>query len=225
MPSNSFLGVFAKSPLKPLEDHINLVNECAQLLTPFFERVYQLDWAGAEEIRKEISKLEKQADDIKRDLRTNLPSGLFMPINRQDILSLLTEQDKLANKAKDIAGRTIGRELQVPEPLHQSFKEYLARCLEASNQAKTAINELDELLEAGFRGREVNLVEKMIEKLDAIEDDTDSLQIHLRKGLMNIEAQLNPVDVMFLYKTIEWVGELADVAERVGSRLEMMLPG
>jgi Protein of unknown function DUF47. len=28
---------------------------------------------------------------------------------------------------------------------------------------------------------------------------------------------------MFLYKILEWVGDLADQAERVGARLELML--
>ena len=85
------------------------------------------------------------------------------------------------------------------------------------------INELDDLLETGFKGREVKLVEDMIERLDSIEDDTDRLQISLRRSLLSIEKNLNPVDVMFLYSIIEWVGELADISERVGSRLELML--
>jgi hypothetical protein len=34
---------------------------------------------------------------------------------------------------------------------------------------------------------------------------------------------LNPVDVMFLYHIIDWVGDLADLAERVGARLEILL--
>ena len=63
----------------------------------------------------------------------------------------------------------------------------------------------------------------MISKLDSIEEDTDSLQINIRRQLFAIENELNPIDVMFLYKIIEWVGDLADLAERVGSRLELML--
>jgi predicted phosphate transport protein (TIGR00153 family) len=89
--------------------------------------------------------------------------------------------------------------------------------------AKEAINELDDLLEAGFRGREVDLVAKMISELDVLEEDTDELQIQVRRQLFAIELELNPIDVMFLYKIIEWVGDLADLAERVGSRLELML--
>ena len=40
---------------------------------------------------------------------------------------------------------------------------------------------------------------------------------------MDLEKDLNPVDVMFLYQIIEWVGDLADLAERVGARLEILL--
>ena len=83
--------------------------------------------------------------------------------------------------------------------------------------------ELDDLLETGFRGREVRLVEDMIVDLDKIEDDTDVMQVAVRRELLELESQLNPVDVMFLYSIIEWVGELADISERVGSRLELML--
>ncbi|WP_158967420.1 TIGR00153 family protein [Paraglaciecola sp. L3A3] len=223
MPINSFLGVFAKSPLKPLEDHINLVDKCSKGLLPFFQAVYAQDWKTAQETQKNISQLEKQADVIKRELRISLPVGIFMPIQRQDVLDLLTQQDKIANKAKDISGRILGRQLVIPVELQDSFMTYLKRCLDATNQATKVINELDDLLETGFKGRELRLVEDMIERLDEIEDDTDTIQISLRRSLLALEKDLNPVDVMFLYSIIEWVGELADISERVGSRLELML--
>jgi predicted phosphate transport protein (TIGR00153 family) len=190
---------------------------------PFFEAVYAQDWKAAQEHQQTISMLEKEADEIKRELRISLPVGIFMPIQRQDVLDLLTQQDKIANKAKDISGRILGRQLTVPIELQEPFLEYLKRCLDATNQAKKVINELDDLLETGFRGRELRVVEDMIERLDEIEDDTDRLQVGLRRGLLALEKALNPVDVMFLYSIIDWVGELADISERVGSRLELML--
>ena len=63
----------------------------------------------------------------------------------------------------------------------------------------------------------------MINQLDEIEDDTDGMQIKLRSDLLAIENDLNSVDVMFLYQIIEWIGDLADLAERVGARLEILL--
>ncbi len=223
MARNTILGVFAKSPIKPLEKHIQIVVKCSKQLVPFFEACTENNWSDAAKIRRKLSKLEQDADSLKRQLRLELPSGLFMPVNRADLLELLTQQDKIANKAKDIAGRVLGRKLEIPASLKTEFSAYLQRCIEATEKAAEAINELDDLLETGFRGREVGFVEKMISQLDAIEDDTDSLQISLRKNLLAIEKDLNPVDVMFLYQIIDWVGDLADLAERVGARLEILL--
>ncbi|ABI40190.1 MULTISPECIES: TIGR00153 family protein [Shewanella] len=223
MPVNSILGVFAKSPIKPLQEHMDKVYDCASLLVPFFEATITGNWDGAVQLRKQISLAEKQGDSLKREIRLTLPSGLFMPVERTDLLELLTQQDKIANKAKDISGRVIGRQLLIPQVMQVPFIAYLQRCIDAVGLAKQVINELEDLLEAGFRGREVDLVAKMINELDIIEEDTDDLQIQLRRQLFALESELNPVDVMFLYKTIEWVGGLADLAERVGSRLELML--
>jgi len=200
-----------------------LVVKCGNLLIPFFSACYEKNWSEATKVRRRISKLEQDADSLKRQLRLELPGGLFMPVDRADLLELLTQQDKIANRAKDIAGRVLGRKLEIPACLQKQFSEYLSRCIEATEKAAEAINELDDLLATGFRGREVVLVEKMIDQLDEIENDTDSMQISLRKDLLALERDLNPVDVMFLYQIIDWVGDLADLAERVGARLEILL--
>lgn len=223
MAINSILDVFAKSPLKALERHIDTAYSAAKLLTPFFEAVYAEDWTKATDIRGQISTLEKEADEIKREVRMNLPRGLFLPVERTDLLELITQQDKIANKAKDISGQVLGRELVIPSQIQASFTAFVARSIDAIEQAAKAINEFDELLETGFRGREVELVERMITELDSIEDDTDSMQISIRQELRKIEDELNPIDVMVTYRMIEWIGDLADLAERVGSRLELML--
>jgi predicted phosphate transport protein (TIGR00153 family) len=223
MPVNSIFGVFAKSPIKPIQLHMDKVASCSALLIPFFEANAENDWIKTEEIRKEISRHEKAADELKRELRLTLPKGLFMPIDRADLLELVNRQDKIANTVKDIAGRIYGRQLQIPKEMYVDFMAYVQRSLEAVLQAQHAINELDELLETGFKGREVDIVTKMIEVLEAIEDDTDSLQIKLRRNLLAIEDNYKPVDVMFLYKTLEWVGSLADHSELIGTQLELIL--
>jgi len=223
MPVNSIFGVFAKSPIKPIQLHMDKVASCSELLIPFFEANAENDWVKAEQIRKEISRYEKEADELKRELRLTLPKGLFMPIDRADLLELVNRQDKIANTVKDIAGRTYGRQLQIPNEMRVDFMAYIQRSLDAVMQAQHAINELDELLETGFKGREVDIVTKMIEVLEAIEDDTDSLQIKLRRNLLAIEDNYKPVDVMFLYKILEWVGSLADHSELIGTQLELIL--
>jgi len=223
MSANSFLGVFAKSPIKPMIEHIEQVYECAIALKPFFKAVYENDWDAAEVARQDVVKKEKAADDLKRDIRLNLPGGLFMPVERTDLLELVSQQDRIANKAKDISGLMTGRQLAIPESMIEGFDAYLNRCLDAASKAKETIGEFDDLLEAGFRGRERDLVDKLISELDAIEQDTDQLQIKLRRQLRDLELDMNPLDAMFLYRILDWVGDLADLSERVGARFELML--
>ena len=223
MAINSILGLFAQSPLKPLQKHSSKVTECCDLLIPFFQATVDKNWDKSENVRLEISQREREADSLKREIRLKLPRGLFLPIDRRDLLELVTQQDKLANYAKDIAGRMVGRQFGIPQEMQESFLSYMQRSLDSVHQAHRVIKELEELLETGFKGRELKIVNNMIQELDSIEDDTDQMQIQLRKTLLGIEQHYNPIDVMFLYKILEWVGVLADQAQRVGSRIEIML--
>ena len=223
MAMNNILGLFAHSPLKPLQKHSKKVTECCDLLILFFQHTYLKQWDEAEKVRLDISQCEREADGLKREIRLKLPRGLFLPIDRTDLLELVTQLDKLANFAKDISGRMIGRQFGIPEEMQESFLKYVERSLDSIHQAHRVIEEMDQLLETGFKGRELKLVNTMIQELDSIEDDTDQMQIQLRKMLLGIESRYNPIDVMFLYKVIEWVGVLADQAQRVGSRIELML--
>jgi polyphosphate kinase len=130
MPTNAFLGVFAKSPIKPMEDHIKKAHQASKALIPFFNHVFKEEWQEAEEIRLNIRNLEREADEMKRNIRLQLPRGLFMPVERTDLLELVTQQDKIANKAKDIAGRVVGREMTIPTEIQADFLAYVTRCVE-----------------------------------------------------------------------------------------------
>ncbi len=199
------------------------VQECIGQLLPFFDAALAGDWDEAEAIQHRITTLEHEADKLKKELRLRLPKGMFMAMSRRDILDVLAMQDNIANKTKDIAGLILGRQMRFPESLAPQLRDFIKRCVDASAQAQKAVNELDELVEAGFRGTEVELVEDLIHQLDEIESDTDRIQVDVRARLYAIERQLPPVDVMFFYRIIEWIGDLGDLAQRVGSRLQLML--
>ncbi len=224
MPSGNLLSsVFGRSPIGPIQNHIAKAHATAADLEPFFAAVLVEDWEQAELIQKRIARQESEADEIKKNIRLSLPKSLFLPFPRADLLELITVQDKVANRAKDIAGLVIGRHMTFPGEIKDSFLHYVKRSVETSAQALKAMNELDDLLETGFHGREAEIVENMLDELDAIESDTDKLQIHIRRTLFQQEKTLPPVDVMFMYKIIEWVGDLADRASRVGGYLHLLL--
>jgi hypothetical protein len=207
----------------PLEKHVGVAYKCTRQLTPFFEAVIKGDWDTATSIRNEIEKLEHQADDLKKEIRLHLPKSLFMPVPREDLLELLLVQDKMANRTKDVSGVVMGRKMEIPPQIADEFLTLVERSVDASKQARKSVRELDELFTSGFRGAEVKLVSELIEELDRIETDTDDREAMLRSSLFAIEKGLEPVNVMFLYKVIGLIGEIADMAERVGRRLELLL--
>lgn len=223
MARTTISSLFGSSPVKPLQTHMASVIECVEQLVPFFEAALQQDWKAARSEQKNIAKLENAADKLKRQLRMQLPKSLFMPVSRRDLLEVLTMQDKVANRAKDIAGLITGRKMEFPDGVNEQLMIFVKRAIDAARQAQKAINELDELVETGFGGREIKLVESMIKELDAIESDNDKIEVKIRAALFKLEKDLPPVQVMFLYRVIDWIGDLADLSQRVGSRLELML--
>ena len=220
---SAITSMFAGSPVHPVQQHMEKVCECTSKLPDFFKAMAAQDLEKATQIQQQISKLENEADSLKHKLRMNLPNSLFMPMPRDQILDIVTQQDKIANMAKDIAGIMLGRQMKMPEPIAPLFIGFVECSVQAADQAKKAINELDELVEAGFRGGEVELVAEMIQELNQIEYESDKFEQQIRHALFAIEKEYPPIDVMFLYRMIDWTGELADISQRVGSRLQLLL--
>lgn len=224
MVANNYLsGLFGHSPITPLQEHMYRVYRGIKHLNPLIEGMVESDQDKVVTAQQEINKGEYDADEMKRELRNHLPKGLFMPVDRRDVLDVLLRQDMIANQAKDIASLIVGRNMTLPQEMQAPFLVYTARCVDTVKKALETINELDELVETGFRGLEVARVEEMIVELGDIESETDEMQSDLQQTLFKLEPTLGPVDVIFTYRLIDWVGNIADNAERVGSRLSLML--
>ncbi len=221
--NNPILQMFARSPFKPMQEHIAKAQACAVQLLPFFEAVIANDWEAARKVQHTIAVLEGEADAMKKDVRQHLPNSVFLPVPRTDLLELLRMQDKIANRSKDISGIMLGREMPIPTEIQGTMMDFVRSALATSEQALQSLNELDELVGTGFRGREVDVVERMLIELDELEHKNDELERQIRSQLFAIEKQLHPIDAIFLYKVITWIGDLADRAQQVGSRLQLLL--
>jgi predicted phosphate transport protein (TIGR00153 family) len=221
--SNYISKLFGTSPVAPLQKHMSVCCSATAELTPFFKHAVAGEWAEVDESRSRIVEWEKNADALKHEIRRNIPKNMFMPVPRADLLDLLLVQDLMANKAREISGLVVGRRIEIPSAIRADFISYVSRNGDAAQKALDCVNELDELYETGFRGAEVSTVENLLRELDAIENETDDMQSRIRNELFEIEKNLPPVDVMFLYRVIGLVGEIGDVAERIGHRLELLL--
>ena len=215
--------IFGASPVAPIQEHMEICYKAAKELIVFFEAVNSGNWEHVAASREKIVALENEADDAKKQIRMQLSQALFMPVARGDLLDLVLVQDKIPNLARDVSGLVIGRQMQIPAELKVPFLAFVARNVDAAKGARKTIRELDELYETGFRGAEAELVARLITELDSLENETDEQQVVLRNLLFGIEKGLHPVDVMFLYRVIESIGDIGNMAERIGRRLELLM--
>ena len=224
MAGTNILGnLFGRSPIGPIQEHMQVANSAAQLLPDLLRATAADDWLSAKELHKEIARAERAADKLKRSVRRHLPKSLFLPVPRSDLLGLVSIQDSVANTARDIAVLIMGRNMRFPEQLQEGVVEFTEACAATSQHALEAIQELDELLEVGFSGREVKRVETMLKELDKMERRTDKMAVDLRASLFKLESELPPVDVMFYYRVLALIATLADEAETVGDRLQILM--
>ena len=221
--TNPIASLLGRSPFKPLQQHMEIVNQCVAEVPALFQALIDGDKAGVEKAKDVIFEKEHQADVMKNDLRAHLPKSLFMPVDRRDLLDVLGMQDSIADTAQDIAGLLVEREMTVPQNMAADLVKLVQRCVDTCVQAGAIVAELDELLETGFRGLEASRVEEMVEQLNLIEDETDELGMSLSRALFAQEDSMSPVSVMFWYQLIQWIGDLADYAEKVGDRLRLLI--
>ncbi len=216
-------GLFRTSPFKPVQEHMRVTFSCICLLPPLLDALYRKDYMQLSEFAEEIIKLESAADDIKQDFRVHLPNTLLLPVDREDLLNLISDQDGLADLVEEIAKTLVCRDMEVPDPIKDLLDELLEGTMEISVAAKDLIERLDELLQVGFRGREQEKVSAMIAGVRRSEHNIDSIMFRIRRKLFESEKDLNPVDAMFWYQLISLVGAISDQAENVADRLLLFL--
>jgi uncharacterized protein Yka (UPF0111/DUF47 family) len=56
-----------------------------------------------------------------------------------------------------------------------------------------------------------------------MEDETDTMGMELARTLFSKEDDLKPVSVMFWYQMLQWIGDLADYAEKTGDRMRLLI--
>ncbi|MFV1987851.1 MAG: TIGR00153 family protein [Gemmatimonadota bacterium] len=216
-------ALFGKSPFRPMQEHMAVVTACAEEMVELFEALIAGDQAALDRHKEAIFRLESEADELKHELRSHLPRSLLMPVNRRDLLDLLSTQDSIADEAEDVAALIYLRDMSVPEPLRADLLPFVRRVVDAVHKCGEIIRLLDELLETGFRGRETDRAEELIRELAMIETETDDMGLALVGILFRHEDEMKPLRVVYWQKLIRMVGRVADHAENAGDRLRLLI--
>ncbi|MFQ5901784.1 MAG: TIGR00153 family protein [Thermodesulfobacteriota bacterium] len=219
----SILSIFSKPPFAHLQQHMRKVKGCVDGVIPLIDTLLNEDYEGLEGEAKKIVKMEHEADIIKDNIRNELPSSIFMPVHRGDLLEVLSCQDDISDTAEDLAVLLTLRKMALPQELKPDLKMFLDKVIAVCHQAFTIIEEMDELVETSFRGREAKKVLNMIYELGTMEWKADEKQFELLKKIFDMEDKFKPIEIFMWMKIFGKIGDLANNAERMGNRLRLML--
>ena len=219
----TILSLFGRSPFAPLQSHMESVGYCVHRLPDLFEALEKKDYARLEKLAEEISNLEHDADLIKNDIRNHLPKSLYLPIDRDNLLEILSIQDSIADKVEDVAVLMTLKPLELLPIFKQEFKLFLHKNIEAFDEAKLIIKELHELVESSFGGIEAEKVRAMVDGVAYREHEADIIQRQLLKSFFNAEDQLNYVTFHLWQKLFESIASISNFSENLAYRIRMTL--
>ena len=223
MPVNAMARIFGRSPFVPLQLHLDKVADCVEAAVALLDRIGDGDTDKLDESARAISKLEHKADLVKNDIRNNLPRGLFLAIDRGQLLEMLSLQDSLADQAEDIGILMSLRPAKMLDSLVKPFKKYTQGNIDAFFKARDVMRELDAVIESGFGGTEASRVDQMVESVAQAEHDADIMQRDLMKQILEHEKDLSTGDFFVWMRLIHEVAGLSNLSEKLANRVRMLL--
>lgn len=215
--------LLVKSPLSRVTELMEAVVACTRKVPDLVGHMTEGDHEALVETAKQTSILEGRADDLKNELRHHLPTSLFLPVDRRDVLRLLSEIDAIADASEDVGVLLTLRPLEVPEPLGPLLQRFVASALEAVDAASSLVALTDDLLESGFGGQPAEEVRRAIDTLHRKEHGADKLQDQCAKLIFKLEGELGPVALFMWMKVLDRIGDLANHAENVGDTYRLFI--
>jgi len=198
-----------KSPFGQLLDHMEKVRKCIDILGDGLINYYKGEYKGFSELAKNVSKIEHEADIIKRNLRNHLPSSLFMPVDKGKFMWALREQDAILDHAENLANM-----------LDMRHTKIVMKTVEAMQDT---VENIRDLIETSFVKREREQTKQFIYKVHEFEWKADQKKFEMTKGIYKLEKKLDPMDVYHLLKIADWVDDIADHAENVADWIRAMI--
>ena len=220
----SFKRLLGGSPFPPLQEHMKISVQCVEQIPGMLQALFNGDEATLQEARSKVFDLESQADAIFDSLSARLSQNKFLPVHRHDLIGVLREQEEIADTAQDIAGLLIIH-LDISSELRDPLLTLANKSVETCHKALKVIKTLDALVVTGFKGPDVDNVYELIDEVSRSEDGADMLGIDLVDTLYRRHKDRDPVSTVFTYQLARWLGELADHAELVGSRMRLLVAG
>ena len=172
-----------------------------------------LDAGSSEEFgdfMKQEDKIETRADNLRREIETELYAQTLIPDFRGDVLRLLEDMDNLANIYEGNLYRFSIQRPDIPQVYNKGFNDIV----------ETAVACVDEVVLAGRAFfRDIESVRDHCSKVIFYESEADKIGTKLQRAIFSSELPLERK--MHLRYFVEHIDDLANAAEDVADTLSI----
>jgi len=215
--------LLVKSPFPRITAMMERVVACSDGVPPLLDHLVDGDQAAVVIQAKRISQLEREADTAKNEIRSHMPLRLFLPVDRRDVLRLLSHIDAIADSAEDVGVLLTHRKLEVPEEMKTLLKLYAGRAVDTVHSAADLVTMLDSLMATSFSGKAAEQAKAQIDEIARKEHEADKLQDQLVKLVFHAEERLSAVEFYQWMKVLDEIGDMANHAENVGDQFRLFI--
>ncbi|MBR1648687.1 MAG: DUF47 family protein [Alphaproteobacteria bacterium] len=166
---------------------------------------------GREEYRsvnKQIKKIERSADDLRREIENQLYAQNLLPNLQADVLELIESLDKINNRINDVVYKFYIEQPEIPEEMHRMIEilcKQVAECCESMGIASR-----------GFF-KDLSIVRDYIHKVYLMENESDLTCNKIKKAIFAADMEL--ARKIQLDLLITEIAEIADIAEDCADKL------
>lgn len=216
-----FLSMFITSPFEGLQEHAEKVKECAWVFQQAIECIIEDRCEDFEHFRKDIDKLESEADAVKRRIRGHLPKGTLLPVDKFEVFRYLGEQDKVLDAVEEgLDWLSFRSAAGFPEVLEKDFMLLVAAVMDPIEELSKMVVEARKYF-SNFSESQRIIVKDIIRNLREYEHEADKLEDAIKEKIFySID---DAVAVFHLIRLAEIIGSIADHAENAGDMMRAMV--
>jgi len=216
-----FFPLFVTSPFESLLEHAEKVKECGWAFQQAIECFASDQCQEFEEYRLEVSKLESEADAIKRRIRGHIPKGTRMPVTKFELLLYIREQDKVLDSVEEALDWISYRKIPVVEDqLTKHLFLLVDSVIEPIEELSRMVKEATKYFDS-YSEKQRRIVKGIIYNLRKRENEADQIEDEFMIKIFSLEK--DPVGLFHLVRLAEIIGSIADHAENAGDMMRAMI--
>ncbi len=214
--------LFGKSPFSPLKNHMVCISRCVEKLAEIIAFLPSFEDADFEKKVDDLCQFKHEADLKKTEILHHFPKDLFIPIDRSDFFDILSIQNEIGDIAEKVGIFLSFRSIEFTLSFQTDIEVLLQKNIETFLESRKIIQEIDDLVEASFGGIEAKKVHTLVERTSRKEYDAKVFLRMLMKKCF-IEESPSPSLFYLKIKTIENIGALSSLSEKLATRILMLL--